>query len=733
MAIRWMPILWVAVAVMACGQDDPVPTSGVQQTAITATPVVAPGPTTSAPSIPTAAATPTVTGLLALLGVAGSSAQHHGTASLEEIILGADVIARVGYLSKRTSVAQVPATDWWSGLLEFRFRVHEYLKGSGANEIGAFVFLHFPTEAEARAAVAAMAAGHDNRWDSREAIVFLVSDAGHPVPEIGQDQYWFGEMVYAAMGVDPGDGYTVASPGQKLWLPEAGQSSTSTRQASSTDKKTEKRFMLDVPSGTGRARASTSSASGPTISLAGMKTRISTLEAEANTGGTPEYRRCVSLAYWRVRHMRYRVSVHGSPAFPWDVSMASGLPAGGIVFENPHTAGIAQDNIGRGWFEGPDKDVVRYENLNFRPTDEAGEIKYTQRIVTARPLAAGSYTFYHNWLSPWLQICNKNPPELHNQEAIYLTVTAPERTLHEAFFDPVDTATAVGADSSNGVLEPNAFSLDGTTTTISNLKWQDGEVTMTLSPTSTSLADYAIDFIDTTGTTTLSLTSGNASTTALTWTVPDKPWSDGDLLMLRIHKPLSNDATLSALALSGVDLTFDPATTTYAASVPATTTQTTVTPTTNHASATYVVKLAGVVDLDGTIPLAAGDNVITVEVTAEDTTTTQTYSVTITRATPPEPVTVTLTPRTEGLTFFDLTVQWNDPQTCDNRYFVTVRRNDGYIVRNMGFHPAETTSVTQVTYWPMDNVPDFVAVVECDPSSGPRREVGRMSLRSARN
>ena len=728
MAIRWMPILWVAVAVMACGQDDPVPTSGVLEKAITATPAVAPGPTTSAPSTPTAAATPTVAGLLALLGVAGSSAQHNGTASLEEIILGADVIARVGYLSKRTSVAQVPATDWWSGLLEFRFRVHEYLKGSGANEIGAFVFLHFPTEAEARAAVAAMAAGHDNRWDSREAIVFLVSDAGHPVPEIGQDQYWFGEMVYAAMGVDPGDGYTVASPGQKLWLPEAGQSSTSTRQASSTDKKTEKRFMLDVPSGTGRARASTSSASGPTISLAGMKTRISTLEAEANTGGTPEYRRCVSLAYWRVRHMRYRVSVHGSPAFPWDVSMASGLPAGGIVFENPHTAGIAQDNIGRGWFEGPDKDVVRYENLNFRPTDEAGEIKYTQRIVTARPLAAGSYTFYHNWLSPWLQICNKNPPELHNQEAIYLAVTAPERTLHEAFFDPVDIATAVGADSSNGVLEPNAFSLDGTTTTISSLKWEDGAVTMTLNPTA-SLADYAIDFIDTTGTTTLSLTSDNASTTALTWNVPDKPWSDGDLLMLRMRRFVSSDATLSALTLSGVDLAFDPATTTYAASVPATTTQTTVTPTTNHASATYVVKLAGVTDADGTIPLAAGANLITIDVTAEDAVTTNTYSITVTRAAPSAPVTVTLIPRVNGLTFFDIDIQWSYSGTCDN-YYVAIITDADYRIVFLGFHPPETSSHYVEGSWLYDNVPDFWAVVECR-TSGDRHEVGRASLRAA--
>ena len=108
--------------------------------------------------------------------------------------------------------------------------------------------------------------------------------------------------------------------------------------------------------------------------------------------------------------------------------------------------------------------------------------------------------------------------------------------MHEAFFDPVAIGTAVGADGANGVLNPSAFSLDGTTTTITSLKWEDGEVTMALSPTSTSLADYAIDFIDTTGTTTLSLTSDNASTTALTWTVPDAPWAAGDLLMLRIHE-----------------------------------------------------------------------------------------------------------------------------------------------------------------------------------------------------
>ena len=94
----------------------------------------------------------------------------------------------------------------------------------------------------------------------------------------------------------------------------------------------------------------------------------------------------------------------------------------------------------------------------------------------------------------------------------------------------------------------------------------------------------------------------------------------------------SNDATLSALTLSDVDFgTFAPGTTSYSATVASTVIETTVTPTTNHSEASYAIKLAGVEDEDGVIQLAASANVITVEVTAEDGRTTQTYSVTVTR------------------------------------------------------------------------------------------------------
>ena len=95
----------------------------------------------------------------------------------------------------------------------------------------------------------------------------------------------------------------------------------------------------------------------------------------------------------------------------------------------------------------------------------------------------------------------------------------------------------------------------------------------------------------------------------------------------------SSDATLSALTLSDVDFgTFASGTASYTASVANRVTETTVTPTVSHSGASYVTKLGGVEDTDDTVSLSVGSNVITVEVTAEDGNTTQTYTVTVTRA-----------------------------------------------------------------------------------------------------
>ena len=97
--------------------------------------------------------------------------------------------------------------------------------------------------------------------------------------------------------------------------------------------------------------------------------------------------------------------------------------------------------------------------------------------------------------------------------------------------------------------------------------------------------------------------------------------------------PLSTDASLRSLTLSGVDFgTFDSSTLSYTASVANDVSQTTVSPTANQSGATYTIKLGGVTDADGTVSLAVGANVITVEVTAQDGQTTRTYAVAVTRA-----------------------------------------------------------------------------------------------------
>ena len=98
---------------------------------------------------------------------------------------------------------------------------------------------------------------------------------------------------------------------------------------------------------------------------------------------------------------------------------------------------------------------------------------------------------------------------------------------------------------------------------------------------------------------------------------------------------LSDDAMLNALTLSGIDFgTFDSTTTSYTAQAANSVTQTTVTPTVNDSGASHVIKIGGVTDADGDISLGVGSNVITVEVTAEDDSTTRTYTVTVTRAAP---------------------------------------------------------------------------------------------------
>lgn len=105
---------------------------------------------------------------------------------------------------------------------------------------------------------------------------------------------------------------------------------------------------------------------------------------------------------------------------------------------------------------------------------------------------------------------------------------------------------------------------------------------------------------------------------------------------ITVTRAFSSNANLFGLALSSGTLNpvFAQATTDYTASVSNATTSISVTPTVADATATVTVNSVAVTSgiPSGSIPLAVGSNTITVVVTAQNGTTTKTYTVTVTRA-----------------------------------------------------------------------------------------------------
>jgi alpha-tubulin suppressor-like RCC1 family protein len=127
------------------------------------------------------------------------------------------------------------------------------------------------------------------------------------------------------------------------------------------------------------------------------------------------------------------------------------------------------------------------------------------------------------------------------------------------------------------------------------------------------------------GDNTITIIAGTADGLTDTYTV----------VVTRAAPPASTDATLSALTVSGGTLTptFAAGATAYTATVGSSVTSLTVTPTANESHATITVNGQAVTSGSASqaIPLSVGSNTVTIIVTAQDGTTTDTYTVTVTR------------------------------------------------------------------------------------------------------
>ena len=483
---------------------------------------------------PPSVAPATPRGMVAPLSVA-----YDGPTSLEERVLKSPVIARVRLDSATSTVEPGPTYQGmkFSALLEFSFSVLEYLKGSGANNIVAVWAAEpfFDTRQEAEAALPAIASARDTQWDGHEAIVFLQSSEASLASTQQADRYylaWGGSWNNYGVG---DDAYSIASLHDKLWLP--AESAVGAPSQPSGD---QQRFLMDVPPATGTAA---------TITLGELKARVAAVTAKLIAGdGSGEYLECVQRTYYYERRDSHDINTGGDGRFSKtsDHELDSGLAASSVVYEETPVFGIFPDKKGRTWLDGGDADLFSVESGDAVPYDFSGDgvndsIYFARRVVSARPLPAAAYRFHFN--DVWAAFVPCDGYTIRYEWTV--TVTAPEGTLHEAFFDPVTIGTAVAADSANGVLKPAEFTdANGASATIERVAWEagtgdSGTVKLKLSPHN-GIAGHTLHLIALDGSVPLSLKVADATVDApndtLSWTVASQPWDDGDKLMLRLRE-----------------------------------------------------------------------------------------------------------------------------------------------------------------------------------------------------
>ena len=449
--------------------------------------------------------------------------------SLEEQILRSRFIVLSSLLSATAGTETVQngegVAPTYRALNSLRFKVHEYLKGTGPAEAvvtvrGRHTYL---TEAEARQSANRELSRRNTAWDNRQGVLFL----NNLTPPLQSGS------ASGAQGTPPAptfnftlSGYSVETEWDysidtlsRAWLPAKDAPSVGGESGVS-------------PAPAGKEFITDGSKSPPSVkTLAGIRSAIADMEATLKAGeGIDGYLGCIAgkIYYERLRR-----------ADPWtphkgEATIVSGSASGTDIYRSPNNPWDPGAKYHRVWLSGPDK--VLFQGL-IDDADSNPRNGFDDTLVTARPLPSGQYKVFYD-LQHYRDIpCNFKPADSYQDWTV--TVTAPSGTLHEMFFDPVAAGSAVAADASNGTLKPRAFTgAGGASASISRIAYQSGQVKIGVTPDN-ALAGQTVDFIELDGTGSLSLSVASATVDAandtLSWTVSSAPWADGDKLMVRIH------------------------------------------------------------------------------------------------------------------------------------------------------------------------------------------------------
>ena len=475
--------------------------------------------------------------------------------SLEEQIFTSSVIVRASLQSATAAVETVPSdpgvAPTYRPVQELRFTVHEYLQGSGPTALvvvvrGTHAFL---TEAEARADADYAVLRRVTAWDDRQGVLFLQTP---PQPYVsGGASGAAGRASVSALQFTRSNfqreqewDYSVDTL-SRAWLPARDAGGAGGRSGGATGQAGDGAGMAFITDGAAAPR--------PVVSLTDLRAKIAAMAAELQAGqGIEGYADCVSG-----RILLERIN-RADPLSPiaYDTPLASGT----TTATNVHLQTIERSDpqYNRYWLSGPDHERFQARIID---GDDQSSTGYDHALTTARPLPGGTYEVHYHTQHYKDVPCNFRPDDAYI--AFTVQVTAPEGTVHEAFFDPVAIGAGVGADGANGALTPSAFTVGGTAVSVQRLTWEASQLQFELSA-AVPLANHYMDVIALDGTVALRLRLDDAATSATDaggkawrWRACTAPWAAaGDQLMLRLHHSATALADASAAPGCGPAPTF---------------------------------------------------------------------------------------------------------------------------------------------------------------------------------
>ena len=448
---------------------------------------------------------PTPTPKSLIQGASQDEYNIEATDTLESNIFHSSVIARVEPPLSITPVGREidngeGVASTYRPFVEIRFKVIEYLKGNGTDEIAVYYPVHRHTylEQEKAEEIALFAMVERNTtWDHLEGIIFLFhpSESEATAAAVGSDGDYLFTYIQAWDGSPYGLPHTFDSH-VKAWLPAA------TERAPNTPPHSAQKFLVEPKPIKGVTEP-------VLMTVAQLKEEIEAMDELIAAGeGIDGYKNCLKQTFGIDTFLLKYHELHGEPYLPGntDSEIRSGSPMGTII----RSPGAGGAGYVRHWAVGEHAHLFEYViadhknnvlNIDFDAT-RTDLVDYRTLFRNTRPLPKGVYIVEAPAQPARLRPCNFMPDLPHPTDTV--TVIAPDDAIHEALFDPEDVGSeAFGSGDGNGLLDPDLFTApDGTETAISRIDWSSGNVEMQLTPHN-PLPDHHIAFIALDGTVSL--------------------------------------------------------------------------------------------------------------------------------------------------------------------------------------------------------------------------------------